>query len=164
MATEVKKNTWSRFCKKFNQTNQYRPAKVTVKRRGQSEVDIDQNLLFMGLTLGKKGKLIDSIELFTAHYDPERLTEPIASLKQPVRLLIEKDADERDNSLWIEGKDGTVVKVDLSGEKTPLQQQMFVEKVAYALSERRGFAPGGDIDDWLEAERKVKETELQFVE
>ncbi|MFQ6007625.1 MAG: DUF2934 domain-containing protein [Candidatus Zixiibacteriota bacterium] len=163
MAAEVNKNTWSRFFKKFNQTNQYRPAKVVVKQLGQTETNIDLNLLFMGLTIGKKGKRIDNVEIFTAQYDPERLAEPITSIKQPVRVVIEKDADKRDSSLWIEGMDGSVVKVDLSGEKTPQQQQMFVEKVAYALSERRGFAPGGEIDDWLEAEKRVKETELQFV-
>jgi hypothetical protein len=31
------------------------------------------------------------------------------------------------------------------------------------MYEQRGFTPGNDVEDWLEAERKVKEIELQFV-
>lgn len=27
--------------------------------------------------------------------------------------------------------------------------------LAYRLAEQRGFAPGGEVDDWLEAEREV---------
>ncbi len=30
-----------------------------------------------------------------------------------------------------------------------------VRREAYLLAERRGFAPGGEVDDWLEAERLV---------
>jgi hypothetical protein len=31
-----------------------------------------------------------------------------------------------------------------------------VQLEAYLLAERRGFAPGGELDDWLEAERIVE--------
>ena len=31
-----------------------------------------------------------------------------------------------------------------------------VAKVAYALFERRGCTPGGELEDWLEAERIVR--------
>jgi len=30
-----------------------------------------------------------------------------------------------------------------------------VELAAYYRAERRGFAPGGEVEDWLEAEREV---------
>jgi len=32
---------------------------------------------------------------------------------------------------------------------------------AYWRAERRGFAPGGELDDWLEAEREVDEESKQ---
>lgn len=34
-----------------------------------------------------------------------------------------------------------------------LQQQ--IAKRAYELAERRGFAPGNDVEDWLRAEQEV---------
>lgn len=30
-----------------------------------------------------------------------------------------------------------------------------IRQAAYAAAERRGFAPGGEVDDWLEAERQL---------
>lgn len=32
-----------------------------------------------------------------------------------------------------------------------------VAEAAYYLAERRGFEPGHDVDDWLEAEQQVKD-------
>lgn len=34
-------------------------------------------------------------------------------------------------------------------------QQEKIQKKAYELAQRRGFAPGHELDDWLEAERIV---------
>lgn len=163
MATEIKRNSWSRFCKKFNVTNQYRQSTMSVKRRNKSDVVINQGSPFMGVTITKKGRLIEGIELLTCQNDPEKLTEPIVTVKQPVKVALEKDASGKDNRLSIEGKDGTVADVVLSGEKDPQQYHSFVEKVAYSICERRGFTSGSDLDDWVEAERKIKEAELQLI-
>jgi hypothetical protein len=35
------------------------------------------------------------------------------------------------------------------------QRRRRIELVAYSLAERRGFADGADLEDWLEAERQV---------
>jgi hypothetical protein len=32
-----------------------------------------------------------------------------------------------------------------------------IAEAAYYRAERRGFAPGADVDDWLEAEREVED-------
>ena len=90
--------------------------------------------------------------VFLARPDPDDL-----------RILLEKDNDGTDNRLSIESNDGTVAHIALSGERDSQQYYSFVEKLAYSIGERRGFAPGGEKDDWLEAERKIKEAELQFV-
>jgi hypothetical protein len=37
------------------------------------------------------------------------------------------------------------------------QRQSMIEQLAYSLAERRGFAPGGEVDDWLAAEAEVDE-------
>ncbi|WP_326543384.1 DUF2934 domain-containing protein [Pseudorhodoferax sp.] len=36
----------------------------------------------------------------------------------------------------------------------PTREQR-IREAAYAAAERRGFAPGGEVDDWLEAERQM---------
>ena len=164
MTSEIKRSNWSRFFKKFNQTNQLRHTTIRMKHRNGNEVEINQNSPFIGIAINKKGRLIDGIEVFTGQHDPDRLSEPVVSIKQPVRIVLEKDKDGADNHLLVEGKDGTVASVFLSGKNTPEQYQAFVEKLAYSMYERRGFTPGSDIDDWIEAEKKIKEVEIQFVQ
>ncbi|HVK75778.1 MAG TPA: DUF2934 domain-containing protein [Kofleriaceae bacterium] len=38
---------------------------------------------------------------------------------------------------------------------TPEQRQQRIAELAYQLAEQRGFAPGGEVDDWLAAERMI---------
>jgi hypothetical protein len=38
----------------------------------------------------------------------------------------------------------------------PEQQRVLTEKIAYSLAEKRGFAPGQELDDWLTAEAEVR--------
>jgi hypothetical protein len=35
------------------------------------------------------------------------------------------------------------------------EQQMLVAQAAYFRAERRGFAPGGELQDWVEAEAEL---------
>ena len=37
----------------------------------------------------------------------------------------------------------------------PARRESMIAEAAYYRSERRSFAPGGDYDDWLEAEREI---------
>lgn len=163
MNAEIKRNSWTRFFKKFNLDNQYRRATVRVKRRGENEVEINQDTPFMGISVTKKGRLIDGVDMFVGHDDPQRLSEPVVSVRQTEKIELEKDRDGRDNRLLVRGKDGTLAKVILTGDKDPRQFRSLVQKVAYSISEQRGFAPDSDVDNWLEAERKIKETELRLV-
>ncbi|MEW5993871.1 MAG: DUF2934 domain-containing protein [Candidatus Zixiibacteriota bacterium] len=163
MGMEIKRNSWVQFCKKFNASNQLRPATVSIAHKGEDAVGTHENTPFMGLTLTKKGRLIDGIELFAGSFDPDHLVKPIATVKEPSRIVLEKRTDGTDDRLVIEGKDGTVASVALTDTNVPDQRQAFVEKVAYSMYERRGHTHGNDVNDWLEAERRVTETELQFV-
>ena len=38
---------------------------------------------------------------------------------------------------------------------TPDLRQSLIAEAAYYLSERRGFQPGHELDDWLNAERQI---------
>jgi hypothetical protein len=39
--------------------------------------------------------------------------------------------------------------------REPAQRRVLITRAAYFLSERRGFCPGGEIDDWLAAEAEI---------
>lgn len=36
------------------------------------------------------------------------------------------------------------------------ERQLLVEQIAYSRAEKRGFAPGEELQDWFEAEAEVK--------
>jgi hypothetical protein len=38
---------------------------------------------------------------------------------------------------------------------TPEERQRYVAEAAYFIAERRGFAAGGDVEDWLQAEAEI---------
>jgi Protein of unknown function (DUF2934) len=40
---------------------------------------------------------------------------------------------------------------------TPEQRESLIAEAAYYLAEQRGFAPGAELDDWLEAEREIEQ-------
>ncbi len=40
-------------------------------------------------------------------------------------------------------------------ERTTTLRDELIRTAAYFRAERRGFAPGGELDDWLEAEREI---------
>jgi len=157
MKTEIKRNNWTRFCKKFNQSNQYRQATISIKDKNKNEIALEQNLPLLGISITKKGRIIDGIDLFT---DRHNANVPTLSVKQLSRILLEKDKDGIDNRLIIESKDGSRADVLLNGQRDPRLYHNFVEKLAYTYYEQRGYSPGNDQDDWIQAEQKIKETEL----
>jgi hypothetical protein len=42
----------------------------------------------------------------------------------------------------------------------PDARQMMIAEAAYYLAEKRGFTPGGELQDWLDAEAQI-ETSLR---
>ncbi len=164
MINEIKRNNWSRFCRKFSASNQMRPATVKLRPANREETNPCSTAPFMGLEIVKKGRLIDGVCLFVGQEDPERMNRPIVAVKRPVRMMLQKDSRGIDTYLSVEGEDGTVVRVELSGEKAPDQPQQMIAKLAYALYERRGFTPGNDLDDWLEAEMQIRQIEQQLTQ
>jgi hypothetical protein len=79
-------------------------------------------------------------------------------------MMLQKDSQGIDTHLSVEGEDGTVVRVELSGEKAPDQPQQMIAKLAYALYEQRDFTSGNDLDDWLKAEMQIRQIEQQLTQ
>lgn len=162
MKKEIKRTNWTRFFKQFNAGNQYRTATVTVER-GKTVFLDERNAPFMGLRVTKKGRLIDGIDLHVARRQPEEFDEPIVSIKSPTAITLKKDKTGATTEMQIKADDDTIVSVSLTETDQETMQRRVVETIAYSLAERRGFAPGNEQNDWLEAEQKVRETASQFV-
>ncbi len=39
--------------------------------------------------------------------------------------------------------------------QAPLDLRLMIEQAAFFMAAERGFAPGRELDDWLEAERRI---------
>jgi Protein of unknown function (DUF2934) len=50
-----------------------------------------------------------------------------------------------------------IVKTEPRTNLVPINLEDEIRRLAYLLSERRGFAPGHDADDWLAAEHEVRQ-------
>lgn len=162
MKNEVKRNNWSRFVKQFNSANQFRSTRLSIRYTGNDKTGFVPMGPFMGLSLSKKGRLIDGIQFLAGSWNPDAVVEPVITIKGPSQIKLEKDEDGRDRHLIIHSQDGTEARLELQGEQQFEQERHLVEKVAYSMFEHRGCSHGNDAGDWFEAEQKIRETELQL--
>lgn len=163
MVKEIKRNHWSKFCRKFSSDNKYRHMNIDFSGKAEPDARVSGDFPFMGLTLEKRGRLIDGIKLHAGWPGPDQVTHPIISIKQPASVILEKDKSGIDRRLKVRTKEGSETTVDLHGGDDEDRYRIFVEKVAYSIFEHRGGSHGDDIHDWLEAEKKIRKAEAQFV-
>ena len=50
-----------------------------------------------------------------------------------------------------------IVKTELRANLVPINLEDEVRRLAYLMSERRGFEPGHESEDWFAAEREVRQ-------
>jgi hypothetical protein len=50
-----------------------------------------------------------------------------------------------------------IVKTEPRANLVPINLEDEIRRLAYLLSERRGFEPGHDAEDWLAAEREIRQ-------
>lgn len=163
MDKEIKRNSWLHFCKKFSSDNQYREITIKFIDRHKKIVNVIEHQPLLGLSLTKKGRLIDGFQLYSEWGHVERVAAPVAAIKEPKRVKVGLDQNGREHILMIESEDGSRIDIELYGDRDENRQRGLVEKVAYSMYEKRGYTPGNQETDWLEAERIVRETEAQFV-
>jgi hypothetical protein len=51
----------------------------------------------------------------------------------------------------------TIVKTEARASIVPINVDEEIRRLAYLMSERRGFEPGHETEDWLTAEREVRQ-------
>ncbi len=164
MVSEIRRNNWSRFLKKFSCDNQHRPATMRVVAEGIDRTPATEPVPLLGIALEKKGRLIDGIRFFAGLGNEDSIDKPAVSIKQPSKVLLNKDDDGRDMQLTVISGDGTEVIIELTGERDEGLYNQLVGRVAYSLYEERGHDHGRDSDDWQEAQRRIRETELSLTE
>lgn len=159
---KIAKNSWGRFAVEFTAANLYRPAVVTVDYDDENRAKYGQALPFVGITVTKRGRTAEGLELSAKQYDPDGLAERLVSIKRPMKVLVEKDDTGIDTRLIVENDEGAITALEFTGGSGADYYRTVVERVAYNLYRQRGASPGQDLDDWLEAERKVRMAEFQF--
>lgn len=158
MIKEIKKNYWTRFVKNFNSDNQYRCAQVCVFNQDQQELELLNETPFLGIKICKRGGKFGSVEFYAGRPDPDFIDVPIVAVNQPEKMSVDYDENGQVRYLSIISNDGSSASLSLNGEKYELFQS-YKKQIAYFISERHGFTPGNDINDWLEAEKKISEVE-----
>lgn len=158
MVKEIKRSNWARFCRRFNLENQYRKAKIMLQdiHNSRETILIEP---FLGIKPSKKGRFINGIQLFSASWDPNNLAIPEVTLPDPDVIQIEIQENESILALRVKSKNGSSLRLELSGDQDKSKIGTVVEKVAYSLYQQRGFENGRDFDDWIEAEKKLQSTE-----
>ncbi len=51
----------------------------------------------------------------------------------------------------------SIVKTEPRSNVLPINMEDEIRRLAYLISERRGFEPGHEAEDWLNAEREVRQ-------
>jgi len=161
---EIKRNSWPKFCRSFNAANQYRQLDISIVNSKNSPSSLAENLPFLGISLDRGKKEITGLKIFTGLWDPAKILAPILTIKDPAAIFLEKDENNTDKILVIESRDGSQARLILFGAPNPEQARVLVEKLAYAIAEKRGFPSGNDMSDWLEAERLIHQAEEQLKE
>lgn len=160
MITAIKKTEWPKFHRRFNATNLYRPARLSIIDADGHETTVCP-APFMGIAFTRQGRKINGIQFLAGQADPERLVEVVTTVAEPTGMTLETDDDGTDRRLRIRSQaDDREIVLELTGQRQ--SSQILVQKVAYSLYERRGYTPGNDRDDWYEAEQKVRQVEAQL--
>ena len=90
MVMEIKKTNWLKFCKKFNQANQYRQSNIKIEYESKESVNIEPST-FLGLAVSKKGRWINEISLVGGSKRFDMVVEPVVTIQKPVAISVVKD-------------------------------------------------------------------------
>ena len=162
MIKEIRGGQWAQFLRRFNAENQYRQVHITYKESDTNKEISLENRPFIGLALEKKGRFIEGIQFFAGRGDASNIAEPILTIKDPERIMVEKDNLGHDFRMTIKTKDSYEI-VAILGPHDYKQVKNLIEEVAYSIYVKRGGLHGADTDDWQQAEKKVYETVAAFV-
>lgn len=76
---------------------------------------------------------------------------------QPASTLAVADDNGNSNPETNKSRKPGIVKNDARTNLVPINIEDEIRRLAYLLSERRGFEPGHETEDWLTAEHEVRQ-------
>ncbi len=163
MTNTIKRNNWSRFCRRFSTTNQFCEAEVRLIGSTAEPGDTIRRFSFVGMALKKEGRLIDGVQLFGATADGQPVAAPVLTITNPKEIVVERDQDGADRRLTVRSADGMEATVVIHDSSDSVSRRELVERTAYSVYESRGHSHGDDQQDWLEAERRLNKAASVFV-
>lgn len=93
---------------------------------------------------------------------PTRTLPPVTTVTNEEQKLADADAVENRAADGVVGEVGThsveITKSNLQQRELPSlseNREARIAEAAYWRAERRGFAPGSELDDWLSAEKEI---------
>ena len=81
----------------------------------------------------------------------------LASTETPVAIVETQQAETPTTVTRKAARKPEIVKTEPRAKLVPINLDDEIRRLAYLLSERRGFEPGHDAEDWLAAEREVRQ-------
>ena len=114
MVKEIKRNYWSKFCRKFSSDNKYRHMNINFSGKGEPDARVSGDYPFMGLTLEKRGRLIDGIRLHAGWPDPDKIIDT-ATFSKPhqypegIPYVIVNGELAVDEGRWTESLSGMIL-------------------------------------------------------
>ena len=70
---------------------------------------------------------------------------------------IESENTEMKNTVKKSTRKPEIVKAESRSNLVPINVEDEIRRLAYLMSERRGFEPGHETEDWLAAEHEIRE-------
>jgi len=80
--------------------------------------------------------------------------EPVEAASTALSAM-ETNATETENKAKRSARKPLIVRTEPRANLLPINLDDEIRQLAYLMSERRGFEPGHETDDWLNAEREV---------
>ncbi len=90
---------------------------------------------------------------------PASAVTPAAEIAQgvPVEASPASPAETTKTKARTPASKPELVKTDSRANLVPINLEEEIRRFAYLLSERRGFAPGHEAEDWIAAEQEVRD-------
>jgi hypothetical protein len=90
--------------------------------------------------------------------NPVAMSDTITASTETVAAIVETQQAETPTTVTRKAaRKPEIVKTEPRAKLVPINLEDEIRRLAYLLSERRGFEPGHDAEDWLAAEREVRQ-------
>jgi hypothetical protein len=84
-------------------------------------------------------------------------TTPVVATSATLTTAEKNASEQTQPELKKASRKPTIVKTEARASIVPINVDEEIRRLAYLMSERRGFEPGHETEDWLAAEHEVRQ-------